>query len=487
MKTSTSPKGIIAAGHAETARAGQIILQQGGNAFDAALAACLASFVSEPSLTSLGGGGFMTAVQANGHATLYDFFVQTPQHRKPIEEVEFVESMINFGTTVQAQFIGRGAAAVYGCPAGISHIHEQLGSLPFSEIAAPALALCKQGVVITPYQAYTIAILEAVLMFGEESMETFCKDGRLILEGERLFRPRLADTLDAYVKEGKNLFYHGEIAQRYAQDSREHGGSVFLEDLHAYQIFERRPKRLDLNQLAVLTNPPPSAGGSLITHGLSFLQEKGMPGSSGPAYIKRLADAMREMEDFREHKLDLLGNTTHISVMDVQGNAASITTTLGGASGRNIPGTGIPNNNMLGETDLHPGGPYQWQEDQRVTSMMSPTIVLRDGKPAIVTGSGGSSRIRTALLQVLTNLTRHGMSVQEAVNHPRIHWEKGLLNIEPGLLEEGEILDMPESEQKPWAEKNMFFGGAHTVVRTPDGSLDGCADPRRDGAVRFGE
>lgn len=486
MKTSTSPKGIIAAGHAETARAGQIILEQGGNAFDAALAASLASFVAEPSLTSLGGGGFMTAVQANGKATVYDFFVQTPQQRRPIEEVEFVESLINFGTTVQPQFIGRGAAAVYGCPAGISHIHEQLGSLPFAEIAAPALNLCKEGVVITPYQAYTIAILEAVLMFGEESMETFCKGEKLIQEGERLFRPRFADTLEAYVREGKDLFYRGEIAQRYAQDCKEHGGSVFMEDLHAYQIFERRPKRLDLNQLSVLTNPPPSAGGSLITHGLSFLQEAAMQRPSGPAYIKLLADAMREMEDFREHKLDLLGNTTHISVMDAQGNAAAITTTLGGASGRNIPGTGIPNNNMLGETDLHPGGPYQWKENQRVTSMMSPTIVLRDGKPVIVTGSGGSSRIRTALLQILVNLTRHGMSVQEAVNHPRIHWEKGLLNIEPGLIQEGERLHMPEATLKHWAESNMFFGGAHTVVRNPDGALDGCADARRDGAVRVG-
>ncbi|MEM7375681.1 MAG: gamma-glutamyltransferase [Bacteroidota bacterium] len=483
MKTTTHFKGIIAAGHRETARAGHAILEQGGNAFDAAVAAVLASFVCEPSLTSLGGGGFMNAVQADGTSRIFDFFVQTPQKRKPVEEVEFVESLINFGTTVQPQFIGKGSAAVYGCPAGIWDIHQQLGSLPLSVLAEPALNLCREGVEITPYQAYTISILEPVLLFGTESRETFGKEGRLIRKGETLFRPRLADTIDAFVREGKQLFYEGDIARRYAEDNEQNGGSVSIADLRAYRMIEREPVRLAYPPYEVLTNSPPSAGGSMIVHGLSILKDKKITKVDGAEHLSLLASVMREMEVFRSDKLDLMGNTTQVSVLDSKGNAASITSTLGGASGCNIPGTGVPTNNMLGETDLHPGGLYQWIGNQRVTSMMSPTIVLKHGKPAIVTGSGGSSRIRTAILQVLFNLMHHGMSVEEAVQHPRLHWESGVMNLEPGLLSAGEEFQLADTHLIPWESKSMFFGGVHTVCLNEDGIPDGLADPRRDGSV----
>lgn len=483
MKTATTSKGIIAAGHKETARAGQLILQQGGNAFDAAIAAMFASFVCEPSLTSLGGGGFMNAVEANGTARIFDFFVQTPQSRKPLQEVEFVESMINFGTTVQPQFIGKGSAAVYGCPAGMWEVHQKLCSLPLSELVAPALDLCRQGVEITPYQSYTISILEPVLMYGKESRQTFGREGRLIAEGERLFRPQLADTLEAFVREGKSLFYEGEIAQRYAKDNEQNGGSVSLADLQAYQVIERAPVRLDYRSHHILTNSPPSAGGSMIAHGLSVLNHQEFKQTAGLEYVRLLASVMKEMEVFRAKGLDLLGNTTQVSVLDAAGNAASVTSTLGGASGCNIPGTGVPSNNMLGETDLHPGGLYQWEGNRRVTSMMSPTIVLKNGRPVIVTGSGGSSRIRTAILQVLINMIHHQMGVEEAVKYPRLHWEAEVLNLEPGLIEEVLQSDFPHTKLIPWESKSMFFGGVHTVTLGSDGALQGCADPRRDGAV----
>ncbi|MEM6348892.1 MAG: gamma-glutamyltransferase, partial [Bacteroidota bacterium] len=159
MKT----KGIIAAGHFETANAGAEMLAAGGNAFDAALAAMLASFVAESSLTSLAGGGFMTAYSANGQSGLFDFFVQTPKVRQKVEDMDFVLSHINFGNTKQAQYIGRGSAAVPGCPAGLFAAHEALGTMPMEEIAEPAIRLAKEGVVITPYQAYSISILNDVL------------------------------------------------------------------------------------------------------------------------------------------------------------------------------------------------------------------------------------------------------------------------------------------------------------------------------------
>ena len=494
---------MIAAGHVETARAGREMLAEGGNAFDAALAAALASFVCEPSLTSLGGGGFLTAWTAAGEARLYDFFVQTPGQRHPVEGMDFEASQINFGTTVQPQYIGRGSVAVPGCPAGIWEAHQQLGRLPFARIVEPALRLCREGVHITPYQAYTISILEPVLLQDPESRAIFAPEGHLLRRGDWLYRPLLADTLEAYAREGARLFYAGEIGQRFAADNAARGGSVSLADLEAYRVRLREPLRRDYRGYTLLTNPRPSAGGSMIACGLSLLAGGYLRGHrpEGEAYVRLLADVMRGMEAYRQgpmlsaeaaaeetfvhdwrHRLDWLGNTTHISVLDAEGNAAALTTTLGGASGRNIPGTGVPTNNMLGELDLHPEGFYRWEPGQRVQSMMSPSVVLHRGRPVFALGSGGSSRIRTAILQVLVNLIDHGMHPEDAVHHPRLHWEHGVLNLEPGLIDHPHLLRWDDAKVIPWHERNMFFGGVHLAVRDEAGRLSGVADARRDGA-----
>ncbi|RMG69923.1 MAG: gamma-glutamyltransferase, partial [Bacteroidetes bacterium] len=462
----------------------------------------LASFVCEPSLTSLGGGGFLNAYTASGEALLFDFFVQTPGQRHPVEEMDFVASQINFGTTVQPQYIGRGSAAVPGCPAGIWEAHQRLGRLPFTRIIEPALRLCREGVHITPYQAYTISILESVLLDDPESRAIFAPKGQLIRAGEWMYRPLLADTLDAYAREGARLFYEGEIGQRFAADNAARGGSVSLADLMAYQVHLRAPLRRAYRDYTLLTNPAPSAGGSMIAAGLSLLSGRPLQGHHprGEAYVHLLAQVMQGMEAYRkgplqtgpaegdtfvqqwQARLDWLGNTTQISVLDAEGNAASLTTTLGGASGRNIPGTGVPTNNMLGELDLHPEGYYRWTPNQRVQSMMSPSVVLHEGQPVFALGSGGSSRIRTAVLQVLVNLIDHGMHPEDAVLHPRLHWEHGVLNLEPGLIEHPHLLRWDDAKVILWHEPNMFFGGVHLVGRDRKGRLLGVGDARRDGA-----
>ncbi len=506
-------RGLVAAGHQETARAGASILEAGGNAFDAAVAAALASYVAEPSLTSLGGGGFMLAVPTGQAPVLYDFFVQTPRQKRPLAELDLVESQINFGTTSQKQYIGKGTTAVPGCPAGLLQAHEQLGRMPLWEVAQPALDLCRQGVVITPYQAYTLAILEPILLHDAEMRRIFGREDRLIQKNEVMYRPLLAQTIEQLVEEGVAAFYLGEIAQRYARDNAENGGSLTLEDLASYEVITRQPISYKYHRHTLLTNPAPSAGGTMIAYGLAML--KGLPPwlgrPSGEAYVLRLAGAMQGMNEFREgyletglpqpdfdprlylqeafvrgqrETIDWLGNTTHISVLDTEGNAASLTSTIGGASGYTIPGTGIPANNMLGELDLNPGGLYAWGENQRLTSMMAPTVALHDGQPAIVLGSGGSSRIRTALMQVLLNLIDHGMDVAEAVRYPRIHWEAGILNLEPGFIPDVLSFKPKDTLLTYWEAPNMFFGGVHTVVRDPGGQLHGAADHRRDGAVK---
>ncbi|MGL6140286.1 MAG: gamma-glutamyltransferase, partial [Planktothrix sp.] len=183
------------------------------------------------------------------------------------------------------------------------------------------------------------------------------------------------------------------------------------------------------------------------------------------------------------HSVNKWGSTTHISVLDQEGNAASVTTSNGEGSGYMIPGTGIMVNNMLGEEDLNPLGFHLWPENVRISSMMSPTLVLNQDKPEMVMGSGGSNRIRTAILQVLLNLIDFNFSVEDAVNNPRFHWENHRLDIEPGFDPEIiNTLDLSEQDIiRLWPEKNMFFGGVHTLVKTADGELFGAGDERRSG------
>lgn len=502
--------GIIAAGHLETAKAAEEILINGGNAYDAALAALMASFVCEPTLTSLGGGGFMTAYTAEKEAILFDFFVQTPHAHKPVEDLDFEECAIDFGETQQSQYIGKASVAVPGCPAGIAHIHQKLCTMPLTELAKPAIRLAKEGVLVSEYQAYTMAILKPILLHSAEIREIFQKNKDLIKVGSTLQQPKLADSLDYLAKEGFEDFYHGEIGKLIVADHHKNGGILQSEDLRAYHLIERKPLSIPYRRWDVITNPPPSMGGSMIAYGLGAINQRLPEKPKGATYIKELREIIREMDDFREAHLnpnlkegkweqdkiehifqlvarqrkDWLGNTTHFSVIDRKGNAASVTTTLGGMSGHSIPGTGICTNNMLGELDLNPLGYHKWSLNKRVSSMMAPTIVLDQGNPYIVLGTGGSSRIRTAILQVLIHILEYKMPLSEAVNYPRLHAEGNILNFEPHLLGTGE-LNIPGIYISQWKAKNMYFGGVHTAMRYQDGTLDAMADPRRDGTVKM--
>ncbi|MGL5193354.1 MAG: gamma-glutamyltransferase, partial [Chroococcales cyanobacterium] len=186
------------------------------------------------------------------------------------------------------------------------------------------------------------------------------------------------------------------------------------------------------------------------------------------------------------------GSTTHISIMDREGNAASVTSSNGEGSGYIIPGTGIMVNNMLGEADLNPNGFHQWPENRRLSSMMAPTMVLKENRPEVVLGSGGSNRIRTAILQVICNVVDFKMDLATAIESPRVHWENGVFHLEPGFeTEEAEYLSnqMPKQTQevRKWAEKNMFFGGVNGVRMRVDGEIEAAGDPRRNGAIAQGE
>lgn len=495
-------KGVIAAGHQKTAEAGQEILNLGGNAFDAAVAAMLASFVVESLFTSLGGGGFFLAHTQSGQNRLYDFFTQTPQAKKPISDIDFYDVNLHFGGAIQSFHIGYGSIAVPGNIAGVFLTHQHLGRLPFQEVIQPAIAYARNGFAITKFQHWASQLLAPIMLNTPASRQIYAPHGELLTPGQICYRRDLADTLTELAVTGSQEFYQGTLAQQIVKDCQEKGGYLTLSDLNNYQVIVREPLQINYQKHEILTNPPPSSGGILIAFALKNLETCPHPSEFGtPEHLTRLAKTMAltnqaracdydpyinqqdiAQEFLSQKNLNKWGSTTHISVMDEEGNAASVTTTNGEGSSYIIPGTGIMLNNMLGEADLNPQGFHNWDTDRRLSSMMAPTLVLKQGKPSLVLGSGGSSRIRTAILQVIANIIDFDFSLQQAVESPRVHWEDHIFNVEPPLsLDEAKL--PPTTKPVLWQAKSLYFGGVHAVGRSDEGNLQGIGDPRRDGAA----
>lgn len=509
--------GIVAAGHQDTAEAASTILAEGGNAFDACLAALLASCVAEPVLSSLGGGGFLLA-QSDGNAPiLYDFFAQTPSIKPALQEQEFYPIIADFGTAQQEFHIGMGSIAVPGVVRSIFTIHKELCTLPLKTVAEPALRLAQKGIRINSFQHYISTIVSPIIRSSPGALSIHeCNNlpGEIAPEGEVVRHEALAATLTDLIHEGDELFYRGELGQQLARDCKNHGGAINLDDLAKYSVIKRAPLSLNYRGTELLTNPAPSIGGVLIAFTLSLLgKEKiGTRLHHSTEHLVRLAQAMQITQQLRkEHNIDsnfdaaisdkILSNrfiesylnslnthasfsrgTTQISIADSKGNMASMTLSNGEGSGYVLPGTGIMLNNMLGEEDLNPFGFNKWPVDRRIASMMAPTLAIMPNGDRFATGSGGSNRIRNAILQVLINLIDFDKNIAAAVEASRIHLEAGLLNIEAGIPDEtltSLTTDFPK--HRIWPEKNLFFGGAHTVGITSEGELHGKGDSRRGG------
>ncbi len=508
--------GTIAAGHQKTAEAGIEIFRLGGNAFDATAAAVLASFVTEATLTSAAGGGFLLAHTNTNENILFDFFTQTPRQKRTKGDINFYPVEVNYGDAVQEFHIGLGSMAVPGNMGGIFHVQQKLGRLPFKVVAEPAIHYAKNGVKLDDFQYYVLTILKKIITSSKEACQVYAPNGELLQPGETILMKNFADTLAYLAEKGAKEFYEGDIAQRLVKDCQDYGGYLTLEDLKNYQVIERRPLNINYRNNTFLTNPPPSSGGILIAFALDLLSKIDLSniGFGTSRHLQTLVQVMRLTNQARkdryntnlyqkdidkiflsaehvaqyQHQLTEIvnkwGSTTHISAIDSEGNAASVTTSHGEGSGYVIPGTGIMVNNMLGEEDLNPHGFHQWQENMRISSMMAPTIVLKNNQPEIVLGSGGSNRIRTAIFQVISNIIDFKMDVDAAVNSPRVHWENNVFNIEPGFSDSviKEIISSTE-QVVLWNKKNMFFGGVHTVMENSEGIIEGAGDRRRNGAI----
>jgi gamma-glutamyltranspeptidase / glutathione hydrolase len=499
-------KGAVAAGHPLTAEAAALLLEAGANAFDAALAALCAACVAEPVLTSLGGGGFLTARTAAGDTRVYDFFVQTPRRKRPRSEIELFPVVADFGTAQQEFHIGLGALATPGIVRGLFDCHRDLGSVPMRRIVEPAVAAARDGVRLNRLQAYIFSIVAPIYLATPGARAIYRSPGdsrRLYGEGEVMRQAELADTLELLAIEGDALFYEGEMGQSLVALCDHQGGQVGADDLAGYRTLRRKPLSRGYRGARLHLNPPPSSGGALIAFALALLERQEVQGE--PERLLTLARVMEQTNLARDsvpaderllegdaitrHLQALRGRpqatrgTTQISVIDAAGNAASLTLSNGEGCGQVLPGTGIMLNNMLGEEDLNPQGFHRWREDIRVSSMMAPTLADHAGR-LIALGSGGSNRLRTAILQTLINLVDLGLTPEAAVAAPRIHLERGKLSIEPGLPPEA-LRHLADQWPNPelWDDLNLFFGGTHTVVY--DGrQFTGAGDPRRGGVLR---
>jgi gamma-glutamyltranspeptidase/glutathione hydrolase len=481
-------RGVVAAGHPITAEAGAEILRAGGNAVDAALAAMLTSFVAEPLLTGLGAGGYMLVATPGRDDVLLDFFVAAPSggERAPLVPVD-----VSFGDVVQVFNIGASSCGAYGTPAGVHAASERYGTIPLAELCAPAAVLARTGVEVNHQQAYLFEILAPITEQTAEARALYMPGGRPRALGDVLRDPEMADSLERLGAEGAAPFYSGDIGAAIADCVCRLGGTLTREDLAVYEAVPREPVRVRYHGREVLTNPPPSAGGTLLAYALALLQR-----SSGPPDAMALVQAMERAQAERTPEFltglgevgfldrfmaSRLGSTTHISVVDEAGWACAVTCTNGEGSGVVVPGTGVHVNNMMGEQDLSPLGFFTHPPGRRLPSMMAPTVVLAGGRPELVLGSAGSNRIRSALLQVIVNVIDRGMDAQAAVDEPRMHWEDGSVFTEPGI--DVTTLEAAGYTIAPFRERNLFFGGCQAVERAADGTLSGGGDPRRGGAV----
>ncbi|MDQ3719876.1 MAG: gamma-glutamyltransferase [Actinomycetota bacterium] len=503
-------KGVVAAGHPLTAQAGAEVLREGGNAVDAAVAAVLMSFVAEPPLTGPGAGGFMLVHTADGQSRLLDFFVAAPglgvdgpaaAALAPID-VTFAEG------AVQRFNVGPASCGAYGTAAGVAEALRRFGTLTLADLCAAPARAAREGIEVVPVQALLFGVLEPIFRSTPEASELLAPGGELLRAGQTMRLPELGALLERLGREGPGFLYDGDVGRVVSQWVLDRGGLLSAEDLASYRVVEREPARVGYAGREVLTNPPPSSGGILIADALGILER--LADSGDPASVAEVIATTNQArdEEFLEglasegylehflaaHALDSvagevrsrLGSTTHIAVLDAEGNCATVTCSNGSCSGVVVPETGVHLNNMLGEDDLNPFGHHRHPAGARVPSMMAPTVVLRDGEPEMALGSAGSNRIRSAILQTVLGVVDHGLSAQDAVDRPRLHVEGDVVEAEPGV--DGGALDRLERRGyrvRRWTETNLFFGGVQAVART-DGELSGGGDPRRGGATAFG-
>jgi gamma-glutamyltranspeptidase / glutathione hydrolase len=456
----------VAAGHPATARAGAEVLEDGGSAADAAVAACLASCVAETVMTGfLGGGHAVYFDAATRRARNLDCFCAVPGlGRAASDEPELVHLQVPFGEELVHYAVGPASCAVPGVPAGLDALWRAHGRLPWPRLVEPALRLAREGVEMPAAHVACLMMLEPVMTL-REGARMYAPSGMLLREGDRLQQPGLVPALELISAEGARSVYDGTLAESLLELMRERGGVVTRADLDEYAAVWTEPAEVPWLGRRVLTR----RGLASVADALTAL-----PRLAGLADAERVIALVRALDGARAPET----HTTNLVTVDGGGNACVLTTSLGLGSGDFLPGLDLHLNSMLGETDLVR---EPLVAGVRMASMMAPTVVFDGGRLELAIGAAGGTRLRTALVGVLGRVLDDGAAVQEAVDAPRFHPAGALVNAEPGVDESFlAALEARGRTVRRWSTRHHYFGGVSAVGRTNAG-----ADPRRSGAVRI--
>lgn len=496
-------KGVIAAGDILSAKAGEIILKQGGNAYDAAIACMLSAPLCEPLFTSLGGGGFMMTQNKTTKPIVYDFFVDVPLGDN--ENKNFYGVDVDFGSAIQEFHIGLASAAVPGMIKGIWQIYKDFASMPMSELIKPALNYATNGIYLTLNQANFLKLLVPMFLATKQSREIYSLNSKLICEKDLYKNIDYANFLLEFAKYGEKIFYQGEIAENLVKMCEKEGGLITKECLKNYELKKTKPIKINFKDYEIFFNPPPSSGGILMAFSLLLLQKYPSYEYGSDEFVELFLKVQDSTSLFRKEyindflyknnlvdilnhddlikafyhdinlKFNRLGNTTHLSIIDEEENALSITTTNGEGCGYIVPKCGFLLNNMLGEEDLNPKGFFKNTKGIRLSSMMSPTILTKNSNFKLSLGAAGSNRIRSAIINTILGYIE-SKDIQKSILLPRGHLDKGVFYAEEAFM--NNVKDYGYKLQY-FKEKNLFFGGVQGVMS----NLKGGADIRRGGAV----
>ncbi|WP_130832392.1 gamma-glutamyltransferase [[Erwinia] mediterraneensis] len=532
--------GMVSSVDALATRVGVDILKQGGNAVDAAVAVGFALAVTHPQAGNLGGGGFMLLRTAAGRTTTIDFREMAPAGAS---RDMFLDKQGNADSKLS--LTSHLASGTPGTVAGFALAVQKYGTLPLARLLEPAIRLARDGFVINDALANDLKTYgKEVLLSHPASKAIFFKaDGTPYQKGERLVQKNLARSLQLIAEQGAAAFYQGKIADEIAAEMAAHGGLISKADLTAYRAVERQPVSGTYHGYELFSMPPPSSGGIHIVQILNILENFDLAkmgfGSAdaiqvmaeaekyayadrseylgdpdfvkvpwqaltSKAYAKSLAQQI-DLQQARPSSAIKPGNlapyesnqTTHFSVVDQRGNAVAVTYTLNTNFGSGIVAgnSGILMNNQMDDFSAKPGTPNVYglvggdanaiQPAKRPLSSMSPTIVVKEGKAWLVTGSPGGSRIITTVLQMVVNSIDFGMNVAEATNAPRFHhqWLPDQLRVEKGFSPD--TLRLLESRGQH-VQVEAAMGSTQSIMIAPDGTLYGASDPRSPGALTAG-
>lgn len=526
--------GMVVTGEPLAAQVGLEILKNGGNAIDAAVAIGFAMAVTLPKAGNIGGGGFMVLHLANGENIALDFREIAPQ--KATRDMFVTLGIVD---PISSRFTHK-AAGVPGTVAGLATALEKYCTLSLKDVLAPAIKLAEEGFPVSTRFAADMEDRALQLKVRENSRNIFFKsNGENYQPGDIFKQPDLAKTLKAIQKNGPDAFYKGKVADLIVQEMEQGNGLISKADLAAYKPVWRTPVTGTYRNYDIVSMPPPSSGGIHIVQILNILENVHLnkTGHNSAATIHRMAEAMKYAyadrskflgdPDFAPipqtgltskayadslstlinptqatpstdigpgHPLNYESNqTTHYSVIDKNGNAVAVTYTINFSFGSGIVvgGAGFLLNNEMDDFSAKPGVPNAYgliggeanaiEPHKRMLSSMSPTLVLKNGKPVIVTGSPGGSRIITTTLQIILNVIDHNMNIQEAVNAVRIHhqWLPDELRVEEGLSPD--TVHLLEKMGHTISVQETMGAAESIYIDLETGIYYGAADPRSEG------